>query len=84
MKPDGDHFTIISLLDGREKGWIRYDVENGEDLRNERCFVIGRTKGGYYILVVRPTSMNGEYRRVGIGLVQSDSIVKERLNVRLV
>ncbi|KAK7177758.1 TOL-like protein [Paraphaeosphaeria sporulosa] len=104
MEPDGDHFVILSLFTGREKGWIRYDVENGKDLGDERCFVIGRTEEyyktteerygtmtevytpteKYYILVARPTSTSGEYRRVGIGLVNSDRIVKERLRVQLV
>ena len=38
----------------------------------------------YYILVVRPTSLDSEYKRVGVGLIQSDYVVRQRLNVRVV
>ena len=37
----------------------------------------------YYILVVRPTSVDGEYKRVGVGLIQSDYVVRQRFNVRV-
>ena len=70
-----------------------------EDLFKERCVVAGRKfskdkdkiEDGdrldvkeYYILVVRPTSVDGEYRRVGVGLIKSDYVVRQRLNVRVV
>jgi len=38
----------------------------------------------YYILVVRPTSVDGEYKRVGVGLIQSGYVVRQRLDVRVV
>jgi hypothetical protein len=84
METDGDRLDILSVFDGSNKGWIRYDVENGNDLCNEKCFVIGRADKNYYILVIRPSGADGEYRRVGVGLVRSDCIVKERLNIRVV
>ncbi|KAF2257530.1 HET-domain-containing protein [Lojkania enalia] len=75
-----------------ERGWVRYDIkdksEESRDLRKERCVVAGRVDDGvnkYYILVVRPTSVvGGEYKRVGVGLIQSDCVVRERLAVRVV
>lgn len=74
-----------------ERGWIQYDITGTEDLQAERCVVVGRKlhedqlkKTKYYILVVRPTSTNGEYERVGVGLVQSDYVVRQSLDVRVV
>ena len=94
MEPDGKHYAVLDF--GRMKrGWIRYDVEDGEDLCKERCIVAGKKstyeiKDGdildvkeYYILVVRPTSVNDEYKRVGVGLIQSDYVVRQRFNVRV-
>lgn len=76
-----------------ERGWIQYDIEASGDLHTERCVVVGRESREnehdlrnreYYILVVRPTSVAGEYRRVGVGRIQSDCVVTQRLNVRVV
>jgi len=74
-----------------ERGWIQYDIEASEDLHAERCVVVGRTSHAnehglrkYYILVVRPTSMDGEYRRVGVGCTQCDCIVRQRPKARVV
>jgi len=38
----------------------------------------------YYILVVRPTSVDSEYRRIRVGLIKSDYVVRQRLNMRVV
>jgi len=38
----------------------------------------------YYILVIRPTSIDGEYKRVRVRLIKSDYIVRQRFNVRVV
>ncbi|KAH8726729.1 heterokaryon incompatibility protein-domain-containing protein [Phaeosphaeriaceae sp. PMI808] len=74
--------------DGTHRGWIQYDIEGGKDLRKEHCVVVGRRSNDgikeYYVLVVRPTSVNGEYRRVGAGLIESDFVVGQRINVRVV
>jgi hypothetical protein len=56
----------------QKRGWIQYDVEEGEDLRKERCAVAGRKSYGdvngsaveYYILGVRPTDMDDKYKSV--------------------
>jgi hypothetical protein len=134
MELDGTHYAVLDF-DRVKRGWIQYDVEEGEDLCKERCVVVGKvnqdesedefkdefedesedefedeSKGEsedegkdksedeskdesedgyrsvekYYILIVRPTSMDGEYRRVGIGLIQSDYVVRQRLDVQVV
>jgi len=77
MEPDGKHYAILNF--GRTKrGWIQYDVKEDEDLFKERCVVVGKKsiKDGdrlgikeYYILVIRPTSVDGEYKRVGVGSI---------------
>jgi len=76
-----------------ERGWIQYDIEVSEDLYAKRCVVVGRMSyedehrlrnKKYYILVVRLTSVDGEYRRVGVGWIQSDYVVRQRLSVRVV
>ena len=97
MEPDGKYYAILDF--GRTKrGWIQYDVEEDENIFKERCVVVGKksiedwdSEDGdrldvkeYYILVVRPTSVDGEYKRVGVGLIQSDYVVRQRLNVRVV
>jgi len=98
MKPDGKHCAILDF--GRTKrGWIQYDVKEDEDLFKERCVVAGKKSSKdkdkiedgdrldvkeYYILVVRPTSVDGEYKRVGVGLIQSDYVVRQRFNVRVI
>lgn len=90
MKLD-ENYTVLDS-GGIGRGRAQYDVEKDKDeerrgLGEERCVVVGRkTKNGvrfYCILVVRPTS-DGEYRRVGVGLIQSDCVVRERLSVRVV
>jgi hypothetical protein len=90
---DGNQYAVLDP-DREKRGWIQYDVEGeeGEDLCKERCVVAGRTSNWYvngsavkyYILVVRPTNTDDEYKRVGIGLIQSDYVVRQRLNVRVV
>jgi hypothetical protein len=51
--------------------------------------VIGRAnedpnKDHYYILVVVPTGEDGEYKRVGVGMVQTGCVEKLRAHVRIV
>ena len=97
MEPDGKHYAILDS--GRTKrGWIQYDIEEDEDLFKQQCVVAGKKSSKdedkiedgdrldvkeYYILVARPTSMDGEYKRVGVGLIQSDYVARQRLNVRV-
>jgi hypothetical protein len=89
-KPDKRRHVILDF-GGMERGWIQYDLEEeSEDISKVRCVVIGRDKETtsnvimYYILVVRPTSVDGEYDRVGSGTIHRDYVVRERLNMRIV
>lgn len=69
------------------RGWIRYDVEDGKSLLEEYCVVVvGSTANSedYYILLVRPTTVDGEYERVGMGQVSKKCLVRTRANVRVV
>ena len=91
IEPDEKRYAVLGL-DGMKRGWIQYDVEGGEDLFEKRCVVAGRKSNKYgdglnvkeyYILVVRPTSVDDEYKRVGVGLIQSDYVVRPRFNMRV-
>ncbi|KAF2198313.1 hypothetical protein GQ43DRAFT_457923 [Delitschia confertaspora ATCC 74209] len=99
MKLHEARYTVLDF-DGTERGWIQYDIEDSEELDKERCIVVGRRdsmKNGnrienndddsiekYYMLVVRPTTMETEYKRVGVGLVQIEYLVRLEGNVRIV
>ncbi|KAH8723294.1 heterokaryon incompatibility protein-domain-containing protein [Phaeosphaeriaceae sp. PMI808] len=87
MGPYEAQYAVLDS-DGAKRGWIQYDVEGSKDLRKEQCVVVGRKINSgiqeYYVLVVRPTSVDGEYRRVGVGLIRSDCVVGQRINVRVV
>ena len=84
----GLHEAQYVALDsnGVKRGWIQYDVESGKDLREEHCVVVGRKHciDEYYILVVSSTSVDGEYKRTGVGMIQSDYVVGRRTNIRVV
>jgi hypothetical protein len=91
LKKDDDHYTLSNLF-GRQKGWVRYDFEGVESGRRDCCVVIGRTeenekKNGkkyYYILVVLPTREDGEYTRIGVGMVRTGCVKRLRAGVRIV
>src|SRR2546421_368714 len=40
-EPDGKHYEVLDS-GGMKRGWIQYDVEEGEELSKERCVVIGK------------------------------------------
>jgi len=84
MKPAGDYYTILNFF-RMKRGWIRYNALEGKNLCKERYVIIRKNEvvKEYYILVVRPTSVDGEYRRVRVGLIQSHYVIRERLNVRV-
>lgn len=48
--------------------------------------VVGSTDDSehYYILAARPTGVDFEYKRVGIGQVQKNCLVREQVNMRVV
>ena len=95
LKPDGDRYTVSNFF-GRTKGWIQYDVGGGESGRKDRCVVVGRTEEGektvskksYFILVVLSTredgSDEGEYKRIGVGMIRTGCIKRLRASVRIV
>lgn len=83
--------VCYAILDSSktERGWIQYDITRGKDLHAERCVIVGKKtyedehrlkNKEYYILVVRPTSRDGEYERAGVGLIQSDYVLRQRLD----
>lgn len=87
-RPDANRYTLANLS-GNGKGWVQYDVEGDESGRRDYCVVIGRTreiirKRHYYILVVVPTKEDGEYTRVGVGMVQTSCVKRLRAGVRIV
>ena len=92
IEPNGKHYAILDF--GRTKrGWIQYDIKEDEDLFKGQCVVAGKKSSKvwskldvkeYYILIVRLTSVDGEYKRVGVGLIQSDYVVRQRFNVRVI
>jgi hypothetical protein len=89
MELEGNRYALTDLSNTK-RGWIRYDVKDGNNLLEEYCVVVGKTTygeddcEGYYILVVRPTSVDNEYERVGMGRVSSNCIVRKRINARVV
>jgi hypothetical protein len=87
MKLHGEQY-IISDQDGRKRGWIRYDVKDGEELCKRQCIVLGkmmeRDVERYCLLVVRSTRLDGEYSRIGVGIIDSCCVLREGIEVRVV
>ncbi|KAF2175868.1 hypothetical protein K469DRAFT_723786 [Zopfia rhizophila CBS 207.26] len=89
IEPDKRCHAILDF-GGVKRGWVQYDVEEIVDLRKVQCVVIARYWENrslvkkYSILVVRPTGVDGEYDRVGSGMIHSDCMVREALNMRIV
>ena len=88
-----DAATHRRILDsrGQERGWIMYDVEDGQDLRSERGVVVARSSpevegpGLYYMLVVRQKHFaSRKYGRVGVGRIQYDYISRWRRGILVV
>jgi hypothetical protein len=75
---------------GGERGWVQYDFEGYEGPNTIQCVVIGSERtmyddlDQYYILLVRPTSAEGQYKRVGVGQVQSSCVSRQRRGILLV
>jgi hypothetical protein len=83
-------YTVLNL-DGAERGEIQYDTETHEHLDAEGCVVVGRDsrksdagERKYYILVVRPTGIEKEYTRVGVGWILSEYIAKQGIQALIV
>ncbi|OCK75949.1 HET-domain-containing protein [Lepidopterella palustris CBS 459.81] len=86
-------YVDIMDMNQKKRGMIAYDTGPSEDLHLDQCVVVGRENRkdeqglwfrNYFMLVVRPTGVDGEYRRVGVGRIESDYVVRQRLNVRVV
>jgi hypothetical protein len=96
FKRKGTGCAILDLdradgADGAKRGWIEYDMETHERLDAERCVIVGRDsresnagKRNYYILVVRPTGMENEYTRVGVGCILSDYVARQGVQALIV
>ena len=89
IKSEGDRHIVLDISTNNEAGWIRYDIESGAEGSENHCVVVGRTENyrvaqRYYILVVVSTGENGEYRRVGVGMVGTDCVEKLGCKVRIV
>lgn len=83
---------------GVKRGWVQYDFEGDKEPNAIECVVIGSetaTDDGpdqYYILLVRPTGADDqykrirdhEYKRIGVGQVQSSCVARQRENILLV
>lgn len=78
---------VILESRGVERGWIQYDVDNGEELRSERSVVVGKSTAEfreyYYVLIVRQKGAGKEYERVGMGRVQQDYILRHEADVNV-
>ena len=88
MEPDKKYYTVLDFY-RIKRGWIQYNIK-GENPQKERCVITRRRSKinrdrlevkEFYILVIKPTSIDGEYRRVGVRLIQSNYVVRQRLNV---
>ncbi|KAH6662701.1 heterokaryon incompatibility protein-domain-containing protein, partial [Halenospora varia] len=90
LKEDAESEVVrrqILNLGEMDIGWITYDVEDSKDLGGERGVVVGRRHQNFwsgvrewYILIVRQRAEN-EYKRVGVGAIQQDYLVREPLEV---
>ena len=85
MELEGSRYAVFDLSE-TNRGWIRYDVKDGKNLLEEHCVVVGSTENSenYYILLVRPTTVDGEYERVGMGRVSKNCLMRTRANVQVV
>ncbi|KAH7111797.1 heterokaryon incompatibility protein-domain-containing protein [Dendryphion nanum] len=60
----------------------KHKFEGDVETEDGDCSALGAEE--YYILVIRPTGVDREYKRIGVGLIQSDCVVGQRINVRVV
>jgi hypothetical protein len=77
--------------DEAERGQILYDLETHIPLDTEGYVVVGRDTGTSdtgerkcYILVVRSTSIENEYTRVGAGWIESGYVARRETQALIV
>jgi hypothetical protein len=79
---------VMSDYRGTERGWVQFDIDDKTDIDILRCVVVGRIDKGaeakYFILVVQSTTTNGEYERVGVGILQSSYVSKLVDGIRII
>jgi hypothetical protein len=86
----------VQDLNRETKGRIHFDLGGGHIIDELYCVVVGRNmpirasgvndtaSSEYYILVVRTTGVDGEYRRVGAGTIHHSHVVRQRTDARVV
>jgi hypothetical protein len=91
MKSKVDRCIVLDISTNNEAGWIRYDIKSGAEGLVNHCVVVGRTDDDedeaaqqYYVLVVVSTGKDGEFRRVGVGMVGTGCVEKVGSDVQIV
>lgn len=83
---DGTRYAILDSNKVR-RGWVRYDIEEF-DLCEARCVLVGSKTTliakKSFMLVVRRTSVEGEYKRVGLGMIHKSFVKEEAVDMRIV
>ncbi|KAF3031213.1 hypothetical protein E8E12_001177 [Didymella heteroderae] len=93
--PGDIHDVVWVYQEGLYRGSLLLDTNQAmqKEFRTFRCVVIGKLEidhvvrtppQEYIVLVVLPTAVDGEYRRIGMGRVHQNLVVKERDEVLLV
>lgn len=85
IKSDKSCYAVLDLS-RTVRGWICYNVKDSKNLLKEHCVIAESTENskGYYILIVRPTTVDSKYVRVRIGQVSKNCLVRTQANVRVV
>jgi hypothetical protein len=84
-----EHCVVVGKRGNSEYGNI-WDSKNGNTGDSENGNIWDSEDGStvnsanYYILLVRPTTVDGEYKRVGMGQVSKNCLVRTRANMRVV
>ena len=76
MELDGNDYTILDFS-RTKRGWIRYNIKEDKDLFKKRYIIRKKSNKDrdrsdikeYYILVIRPTSIDSKCKRVRVGLI---------------
>jgi hypothetical protein len=82
VKASKDLHAKRCVVVGRKHKVKDNEFEDSDEIKDEDNDILGVKE--YYILVVRLTSVDGEYRRVSVRLIQSSCVVGQRTNVRIV